>query len=87
MKEFAVSPANFIDWRSESRGFQGMAAYGFGRYTLTGSGHPEAIRTFAATRGLFAILRVHPLLGRDFLDGEYQPDHDHGNGQRKKRRL
>jgi predicted permease len=77
MKEFAVSPANFIDWRSESRGFQGMAAYGFGRYTLTGSGHPEAIRTFAATSGLFSILRVRPLLGRDFLDGEYEPDHDH----------
>jgi putative ABC transport system permease protein len=77
MKEFAVSPANFIDWRSESRGFQGMAAYGFGRYTLTGSGHPEAIRTCAATSGLFSILHVRPLLGRDFLDGEYEPDHDH----------
>jgi putative ABC transport system permease protein len=77
MKEFAVSPANFIDWRSESRGFQGMAAYGFGRYTLTGSGHPEAIRTCAATSGLLSILRVRPLLGRDFLDGEYEPDHDH----------
>jgi putative ABC transport system permease protein len=77
MKEFAASPANFIDWRSESRGFQGMAAYGFGRYTLTGSGHPEAIRTCAATSGLFSILRVFPLLGSDFLDGEYEPDHDH----------
>src|ERR1700757_1917481 len=41
MKKFAFSPANFIDWRKESRGFQAMAAYGFGRYTLTGSGHPE----------------------------------------------
>ena len=77
MKEFAVSPANFIDWRSESRGFQRMAAYGFGRYTLTGSGHPEAIRTCAATSGLFSILRERPLLGRDFLDGEYEPGHDH----------
>jgi len=77
MKEFAVSPANFIDWRNESRGFQAMAAYGFGRYTLTGSGHPEAIRTCAATSGLFSILHVRPLLGRDFLDGEYEPDHDH----------
>jgi putative ABC transport system permease protein len=77
MKEFAVSPANFIDWRNESRGFQTIAAYGFGRYTLTGSGHPEAIRTCAATSGLFSILHVRPLLGRDFLDGEYEPDEDH----------
>ncbi|HEY3936216.1 MAG TPA: ABC transporter permease [Bryobacteraceae bacterium] len=77
MKEFTVSPANFIDWRNQSHAFEGMSAYGFGRYTLTGSGEPEAIRTFAGTSGLFSILRVRPLLGRDFRDDEYQPGHDH----------
>ncbi|MFZ0521135.1 MAG: ABC transporter permease [Candidatus Acidiferrales bacterium] len=77
IKEFAVSPANFIDWRNQSHAFEGMSAYGFGRYTLTGSGEPEAIRTFAGTSGLFSILRVRPLLGRDFRDDEYQPGHDH----------
>ncbi|MFZ0884007.1 MAG: ABC transporter permease [Candidatus Acidiferrales bacterium] len=77
IKEFAVSPANFIDWRNQSQAFDGMSAYGFGRYTLTGSGEPEAIRTFAGTIGLFSILRVRPLLGRDFRDDEYQPGHDH----------
>ncbi len=75
--EFPVSPANFIDWREQSRAFEGMSAYGFGRYTFTGTGHPETIRTFAATRGLLSILHVQPLLGRDFLDGEYEPGHDH----------
>ncbi|MFY9804895.1 MAG: ABC transporter permease [Candidatus Acidiferrales bacterium] len=77
MKQFAVSPANFIDWQTESHGFKGMAAYGFGRYTLTGSGQPEAIRICAATSGLLSILRARPLLGRDFLDGEYEPGHEH----------
>ena len=48
---FAVSPANFLDWRSQAHSFEGMSAYGFGRYILTGTGHPEAIRTVAATMG------------------------------------
>ncbi|MGC1167935.1 MAG: permease prefix domain 1-containing protein, partial [Candidatus Acidiferrales bacterium] len=54
MKIFTVSPANFIDWRNQSHAFEGMSAYGFGRYTLTGWGDPEAIRTCAGTSGLFS---------------------------------
>ncbi|MGA8677590.1 MAG: ABC transporter permease [Candidatus Acidiferrales bacterium] len=77
VKEFPVSPANFIDWREQSRAFEGMAAYGFGRYTLTGSGEPEAIRVCASTNGFFPILHVRPLLGRDFFADEYQTGHEH----------
>ena len=75
--EFAVSPANFLDWRNQNHSFEDMSAYGFGRYTLTGSGHPEAIRMVAATVGLFSILHAQPLLGRGFLDGEDEPGHEH----------
>jgi putative ABC transport system permease protein len=74
---FAVSPANFLDWRNQNHSFEGMSAYGFGRYTLTGSGRPEAIRMVAATVGLFSILRAQPLLGRGFLAGEDEPGHEH----------
>jgi predicted permease len=77
MAIFAVSPANFLDWRNQNHSFEGMSAYGFGRYTLTGSGHPEAIRMVAATVGLFPILHAQPLLGRGFLDGEDEPGHEH----------
>ncbi len=74
---FAVSPANFLDWRSQNQTFEDMAAYGFGRYTLTGTGHPEAIRMVAATYGLFSILRSKPLLGRVFIAGEDEPGREH----------
>jgi predicted permease len=74
---FAVSPANFLDWRSQAHSFEGMSAYGFGRYILTGTGHPEAIRTVGVTHGLFSILRAEPLLGRVFLESEDQPGHEH----------
>src|SRR6201987_5766358 len=74
---FAVSPANFLDWRGRSQAFEGMSAYGFGRYTLTGTGHPEALRTVAATNGFFSILRAQPILGRIFFPEEDSPGHDH----------
>jgi putative ABC transport system permease protein len=77
MPIFTVSPANFLDWRAQNHSFEGMAAYGFGRYTITGSGHPETIRMVAATNGLLSILHARPLLGRGFLDGEYEPGHEH----------
>jgi putative ABC transport system permease protein len=75
--EFAVSPANFLDWRAENHSFEGMSAYGFGRYTITGGGHPETFRVFAATSGFFSILREQPLLGRGFLDAEYEAGHEY----------
>jgi len=74
---FAVSPANFLDWRNQSRAFEGMSAYGFGRYTLTGTGHPEAVRMVAVTSGFFSILRAQPLLGRTFLQEEDSPGREH----------
>jgi putative ABC transport system permease protein len=77
MPIFTVSPANFLDWRTQNHSFEGMAAYGFGRYTITGSGHPKTLRVVAATHGLLAILHAQPLLGRGFLDGEYESGHEH----------
>jgi len=74
---FAVSPANFLDWRSQNRAFEGMSAFGFGRYTITGTGHPETLRMVAVTRGFFSILRVQPLFGRVFTDDEDNPGHEH----------
>jgi putative ABC transport system permease protein len=74
---FAVSPANFLDWRSQNQTFENMSAYGFGRYILTGTGRPEAIRMVAVTSGLFSILRAKPLLGRVFIAGEDVPGSEH----------
>jgi putative ABC transport system permease protein len=74
---FSVSPANFLDWRARSQAFEGMSAYGFGQYTLTGTGHPEAVRMVAVTSGFFSILRAQPLLGRAFLAEEDSPGREH----------
>jgi putative ABC transport system permease protein len=73
---FAVSPANFLDWRTQSQAFEAMSAYGFGRYTLTGTGQAESIRMVAATKGFFSVLREQPLLGRGLLDADAAPGGD-----------
>ena len=77
MTLFAVSPANFQDWRAQAHGFEGMSAYGFGRYTLTGKGRPEVIRMVAVTGGFFSLLHAQPMLGRAFVEGEDQAGRDH----------
>src|SRR5215472_860671 len=77
MTLFAVSPANFLDWRAQARSFEGMSAYGFGQYTLTGKERPEVIRMVAVTDGFFPLLHAHPLLGRAFVEGEDQAGRDH----------
>ncbi len=74
---FSVSPANFLDWRSQNHVFEGLATSRYSRYTLTGTGRPEALWAVAVSEDYFPIMRVQPLLGRLFLESENQPGHDH----------
>ena len=74
---FAVSPANFLDWRGQSQAFESMSAYSFRRLTLTGTGHPEAIPTAVVNSSIFSILRAQPVIGRVFTKDEDAPGRDH----------
>src|ERR1700747_982496 len=38
---FAVSPANFLDWRALNKSFEGMSAFGSRQFALTGIDRPE----------------------------------------------
>jgi predicted permease len=77
MRRFAVSAANFYDWKRDARQFEGMALYRFNQFTLTGGGRAEAIVAGAVTDGFFDILRVKPQLGRLFLPEEDSPGRGH----------
>ena len=44
---FSVSPANYLDWRSQSSSFEHMAAYGFRSFNVGGKERPEAIQAAA----------------------------------------
>jgi putative ABC transport system permease protein len=77
MTMFAVSPANYLDWHSQSSSFEQMAAYGFRSFTVGGAERPEAVQAASIASDFFPLLRVHPMLGRTFTPDEDQPGQGH----------
>jgi putative ABC transport system permease protein len=70
---FVTSPANFNDYRAQSRSFDGMAAVNSYSRTITGLGDPQYVPGVAVTLDFFRVLGVTPALGRAFGDAELQP--------------
>jgi len=77
MSFFSVSPANYLDWKSQSRSFAHMAAYGGTGFTVGGAERPEALEGAIVDPEFFSVLRVQPILGRSFSEEENQPGHGH----------
>jgi putative ABC transport system permease protein len=77
MSRFAVSPANYLDWLNQSRGFEQMAIYGGSNFNLTNQSQPETVMGAKVSSAFFSVLRVHPLLGRAFIPEEDQSGRDH----------
>jgi putative ABC transport system permease protein len=77
MSTFSVSPANYLDWLDQSRGFEQMAIYGRNSFNLTNQSQPEAVMAAKVSSAFFSVLRVHPLLGRAFIPEEDQSGRDH----------
>jgi putative ABC transport system permease protein len=71
--EFPVSPAEFLDYRSETEALAQMGAYGATSVTITGDGNAERLAATVTTRGLFAVLGVRPLVGRIYSEEEDAP--------------
>ncbi len=62
-----VAPANFLDWRQQTRSFADIAAAEYWTPNLIGIEQPEHI--FGASHvssGMFPMLGVAPMLGRTF---------------------
>src|SRR5215831_8849106 len=71
-----VAPANFADWRTQTRSFSGMAAAEYWTPDLTGGDDPGAINALAITSGMLPLLGVRPLLGRLFTAEEDRPGNE-----------
>ena len=72
-----VAPANFLDWRAQTRSFTDVAAAEYWTPNLTGTDHPEQVNGLRLTAGMLPMLGVRPLLGRIFTEAEDTPGNEH----------
>jgi putative ABC transport system permease protein len=70
---FSASPANFLDWRSQSRSFEHVVAYAQDDCNVSVGDFPEHWIGLAVTQGFFDTLRVRPELGSVFTDDDFVP--------------
>ena len=69
---FAVSAANYLDWKQQNTVFSDMSIFSGERMNLTGGDKPEFLQAAAVSASYFSVLGVQPLLGRTFLPDEDQ---------------
>ena len=74
---WAVSPPDFLDWRQQSRSFDGIFASNGGSWALSGGGEPRHVEGLQVTPDFLKVLGVQPMLGRGFVEEEGQRGHDH----------
>ena len=69
----SVAPATFLDWRSQSRGFEMLSAWEGWGVNLTGRGEAERLQGARVAAGFFELLGVTPALGYPLTVDERQP--------------
>ena len=65
-----VSPANYLDWRAQTRSFTDVAAAEYWSVNLAGTDGPERVTGLRLTAGMLPMLGIRPLLGRVFTAQE-----------------
>jgi predicted permease len=71
-----VAPADYLDWRAQTHGFEDMAAWYYWPPTLTGEHGelPEMVQASGGSWNLFPLLGVNAAIGRTFTQSEDRPD-------------
>lgn len=65
-----LSPANYRDWKKQSKSFETFGAYSSLSVNLSGEGEPERILGEIVTADVLPLIGVKPLLGRWFSADE-----------------
>lgn len=67
---------DYQDWLRQAKSFEGLAVRFDAYYDLTGAGDAAHVDAAEVSPNFFDLLRVQPLMGREFLPGEAQPGRD-----------
>ncbi len=74
----ATSYPDFLDWKRTAKTFQSLAGYGGDGFTIEAGGNePKLTLATRVTPNFFATLGVAPVMGRDFLEKEDDPNGPH----------
>ncbi|MGA2261630.1 MAG: ABC transporter permease [Acidobacteriota bacterium] len=75
---FPLTGQDYLDWRAQNHTFEDMAVYSFQEsFNASGSGEPERVTGVETQANFFSVLGVQPVLGRPFLQGDYQAWQNH----------
>ncbi len=74
--ELPPAPPDLLDWRSQARSFEQIAAFRTRLADLSEQGDPERVGGVQATANLFSLLGAQPMFGRVFSTDEEQPGKD-----------
>ena len=73
IKNRQLSYPNFVDWRRRNQVFESMALFRGWSVNLSGTDKPENLDARIVTSDYFKVMRMPPMLGRDFTEEDDQP--------------
>jgi putative ABC transport system permease protein len=68
-----VAWPTFLDWRSQTRSFRGLAGFRTDHAMLSGAGEPEMLRSAQVSADFLALLGAQPAAGRFFDAADDRP--------------
>jgi len=72
----SVSPADYLDWKTQSHSYEEIGVWKYSDVNLTGTGEPEKLVGGFVSANFFDTVGVQPAIGRAFLPEEEQPGND-----------
>lgn len=76
IKTFAVSVANYLDWRKQNDVFESMTVFSGRGLRIGGDAKPRLLIATISDAGFFDVVGVKPELGRFFTEDECRPGRD-----------
>ncbi|MBA3385828.1 MAG: ABC transporter permease, partial [Chthoniobacterales bacterium] len=76
LDQIPVSAPEFLDYQKQIQSCEGIAAFNFADFNLTGGDMPERIQGAVVTPSLFPLLGVQPINGRVFNESEFGEGND-----------
>ena len=70
LDQIPVSVPEYLDYEKQLTSYEGIAAFNFSNFNLTGGDMPERVQGAVVTPSLFPVLGVQPIKGRIFNQDE-----------------